>query len=146
MAVHNEFSSFVNKFLNLLYSGKSAVLTAECHEGKMQMQMCIEDVWPPPPHHPPPPTRQRKPGPSRLRRRARRAHARAEAAAKAESTPPAADQALPPVQQAKDAAAQAVPEIAEAAVQTADISHPTPGTKMLTVENMVWFTEVWSQP
>ena len=132
MAAHNQISSFVNKFLNLLYSGKSALLTAECHEGKMfakvEMQMCIEDMWPPPPYHPPPSTQQRQPGPSRLRCRARRAHARAEAAAKAETTPPAADQAVPSVPQAKDAAAQAAPEVAEAAVQTADIFTPAHGT------------------
>ena len=126
-----DYTTFVTKFLNLLYSGKSALLTAECHAGKMfakvEMQMCIEDVWPPPPYHPPPPTQRRQPGPSRLRRRARRAHARAEAAAKAESTIPAADQAVPPpVPQAKDAAVQAAPETATAALQTADTSPPTP--------------------
>ena len=106
-------------------SGKSASLSTECREGKMflklEMQMCIGG-FEPPPHQP------RQPGPSRLRRRARRAHARTEAAAKAAPNPPeaAAEQAVPTVPQTTEAAVQAVPETEDAAVQAADFPPTIP--------------------
>ena len=112
-------------------SGKSASLSTECKEGKMflklEMQICFGDFEPHRPYYSP--AQPRQPGPSRLRRRARRAHARTEAAAKAAPNPPpeaAAEQAVPTVPQTTEAAVQAVPETEDAAVQAADFPPTIP--------------------
>ena len=124
MAGQSELLSFMTKFLNLVNSGKSAKLNAECQDGKavVTLQHYIESCNPPPPppceQHGTPPRRQ--PGPSRVRRRARRALARAEAAAKA--APAAAEEAAAPLPTEKATtetsdAEKAAPPTVDAAVQ-----------------------------
>ena len=95
MAAVQEVHSFVTKFLNLSKSGKNAELSLKCKDGKtvINLQLDFEfypsdvSTFTPPPPYPP---RRIFPGPSpsRIRRSARRARARADAAenvAKAET-------------------------------------------------------------
>ena len=63
-----------SKFRHFWRSGKDAHLSLECHAGQAWLNLRVH--LPHQPHHHP---QQRKPGPSRLRRRARRAQARAAA-------------------------------------------------------------------
>ena len=87
MAAVQEVHSFVTKFLNLCKSGKNADLSLKCKDGKtvINLQLDLESypsdafTFIPPPHYPP---RQRcpRPSPSRMRRCAQRARARADAA------------------------------------------------------------------
>ena len=87
---NHEYFNFLKKFLNLLHSGKSAKLVLECQHG--QAKIHLEHVLHHPLgtlHHPsrqshqdqPGHGQQRQPGPSRVRRRIRRAQARAVVAA-----------------------------------------------------------------
>ena len=71
----NQLRKFVENFRSELLAGNDAHLQLESHAGKVwiNFQVCIVQ--------PPPPTNLRKPGPSRLRRRARRAAARERAVA-----------------------------------------------------------------
>ena len=77
-------SNLLKNFKETWQAGKDARLFLECHAGQVWMNLHLRLSHPPPPpkHHQP-----RKPGPSRLRRRARRAEAR-EAAEKAASSEP----------------------------------------------------------
>ena len=92
MSSHQEIHSFVSKFLNLLHCGKSAKLVLECHEGQAHVDLHhILTFLPQEPrsyNQPHSDTgRRHQQGPSRQRRRARRAVARASTnAAKASST------------------------------------------------------------
>ena len=76
--------NLLNNFKETWQAGKDARLFLECHAGQVWMNLHLRLSHPPPPpkHHQP-----RKPGPSRLRRRARRAEAR-EAAEKAACSEP----------------------------------------------------------
>ena len=68
-----------SNFHKLWRSGKDAHLSLECHAGKAWVHLRV--LLPSPPPEPPDRRHQkRKPGPSRLRRRARRAEARVAAA------------------------------------------------------------------
>ena len=80
MTGNQELFSFMTKFLNLLHSGKSAQLLFECENGHamVKLQHTLGKCEPPQEEHR---RVQRHQGPSRLRRRARRAEARAAAAA-----------------------------------------------------------------
>ena len=87
MAAAQEVHSFVTKFLNLCKSGKNADLSLKCKDGKtvINLQLDLEsypsDVStciPPPPY--PPRQIYPRPSPYRMRRSARRARARADAA------------------------------------------------------------------
>ena len=74
-----------HKFQSLWQAGTDARLSLECHAGEAWMNLQVHLSRPPPPHplqrqHPPPsfnPQQQPRKSPSRLRRRARRAEARA---------------------------------------------------------------------
>ena len=78
MAGNFELQSFLNKFCNLWSSGKSARLAVECQAGQATVNLQLDLGLPhhehPQEHH------QKQVGPSRLRRRARRAQARHQAA------------------------------------------------------------------
>ena len=63
-----------SKFLHFWRSGNDAHLSIECHAGQACLNLRVSL-----PHQPRQHPQQRKPGPSRLRRRARRAEARAAA-------------------------------------------------------------------
>ena len=114
MADTSELLNFVTKFSNLRHSGKRAHLTFECVAGEvivnLQLHLGPQVLHS---HHGPAPQPQvfRKISPSRLRRRARRAQARAMATAENASV-----SSLPK----SDAAVQAcesTPARSEAAVQ-----------------------------
>ena len=84
MAGHHKVFNFVNKFVNLWKSGFKAKLQVEAHAGQAWVSLQVVLGVPYQPRH------GRKPGPSQLRRRARRAEARAsQAAAQAADLPPA---------------------------------------------------------
>ena len=83
MAGHNEVLNFVNKFVNLWKTGFEAKLHVEAQAGQAWVRLHVGLGHYQPQHG-------RKPGPSQLRRRARRAEARAsQAAAQAADLPPA---------------------------------------------------------
>ena len=136
MAVPNELFNFSIKFLNLWHSGKNAQLFAECHDGHASINLRLHlGQHPAAPqehqHHPP----KSKPSPSRLRRRAKRAHDRTVAAANAASNAPtirAQDAVLPqvPTSTTKDAAVQ----VADNATQTAEVSVKAAVTSPMTKE------------
>ena len=115
MAGHQELQSFVNKFVNLWKSGFEAKLNVEAQAGQacVSIQLGLGTL-----HQPP---YFRRPAPSRLRRRARRAEdraAQAQAAAQADLPPANADVAVEAAN--ADAAVEAavpIPPTAEAAVQ-----------------------------
>ena len=116
MASHNELLNFVTKFTHLWNAGKAAHLVIDCKAGEATVSLSLSlgrhlPTTPGQGHH------QRRPGPSRLRRRERRAHARAEAAANAalSHSDVAVQAAIPTV----DAAVQAVPATAVATGQAA---------------------------
>ena len=67
-----------SNFHKLWRSGKDAHLSLECHAGKAWVHLRV--LLPSPPEPPDRRHQKRKPGPSRLRRRARRAEARVAAA------------------------------------------------------------------
>ena len=120
-----ELNSFVTKFADLWQSGRSARLSLECVAGEatinLQLRLGILPLQPQQePHH----RAERRAGPSRLRRRARRAQARALAAeqAAASSLPKLseAEQVCAPNLSRADVAVQATvvpPARANAAVQ-----------------------------
>ena len=84
MAGHNEVLNFVNKFVNLWKTGHEAKLHVDAQAGQAWVSLQVVLGVPYQPRH------GRKPGPSQLRRRARRAEARAsQAAAQAADLPPA---------------------------------------------------------
>ena len=70
-----QLDSFVNKFRSLWQAGNNARLSIECHAGQARVHLQLD--LPPPPPPPPQQQRPRRSGPSRFRRRARRAEARA---------------------------------------------------------------------
>ena len=114
MAGPDEAYNFVTKFLNLYQAGKKARIVLECEAGQayVNLQLYLG------PHHQQPPQNgqehhqqpHRRPGPSRLRRRARRAEARAAEAA-ANAAPVSTDATV------KAAAPVRPPCTTEAAVQ-----------------------------
>ena len=148
MAGHFELHSFLSKFCNLWSSGKSARLAVECQAGQATVNLQLDLGLPhhehPQEHH------QKRVGPSRLRRRARRAQARhqaavdaaqATAADKPSNTNTAAAKAAPSVKDAseedaaptkEEAAVQAAPQVTEAAVQAA--GHTPPPTVDIAVQ------------
>ena len=114
MAAPTELSSFVTKFANLWHSGKNACLSLECEAGEaiFNLQLRLQSHHRQPQQVHPHYSAERKAGPSRLRRRARRAQARPTAAAEAPTLP----------SQKPEAAAQAnvfTPANSDAAVQAA---------------------------
>ena len=103
MAAHRDIQSFVTKYFELLHSGKDAKLSLTCKAGKASAQLHLDVVL-----HLSRPQRDRErparqPGPSRLRRRHRRAEERAKA-----TDVVIAEQATSPFQTKPLAAAQAV--------------------------------------
>ena len=94
-----------SKFQHFWRSGKKAHLSVECHAGEAWLQLRVHLPQPHQQHR----QNQRKPGPSRLRRRARRAaarkHAAEEAAKKTDYTDEVAEQA--DTVQSVDSAAEA---------------------------------------
>ena len=80
-AMSDPFSYFLSKFREIWRDNKDARCIVECHAGQawISFHHCLP--CPPPSSPPPPPHRQRRrPNPSRIRRRLRRANARAVAA------------------------------------------------------------------
>ena len=75
MTDQTEIFSFVKKYLDLLRSGHDAELSLKCKAGKASLQLNV-GLLPPVPQSAFP--KRRRPGPSRLRRRERRAQKRAE--------------------------------------------------------------------
>ena len=73
-----ETTKVFKQFQEFWKAGKDARLNLECHAGQVWLHLQVHLPQPPPPqpYHPHPPRQ----GPSRLRRRARRAEARAQAA------------------------------------------------------------------
>ena len=114
MAADPELSSFVTKFRNLWNVGKNATLTAECKAGKVCLNLHVELDLPRCDQAQQP---RRKAGLSRVRRRERRAKARADAAVKA-------TEATMAVNATQDGAIKAVPHMKDAAVQAADLHVP----------------------
>ena len=130
MAGHFELHSFLNKFCNLWSSGRIARLAVECQAGQATVNLQIDLGLP---HgHPQEPPEQKRVGPSRLRRRARREQARSEAAVDAVQATAAEDVAekqtndkAAPVPTLTGVAVQAAPQVTEAAVQAAGQTPPT---------------------
>ena len=83
MSTMTEAEELCGTFLKLWRAGKNAHLNIECHAGKVWATLRVNLPRPPPPtpqhHHQP----HRRVGPSRLRRRERRAASRAQAAVEA---------------------------------------------------------------
>ena len=79
-AMSDPFSYFLSKFREIWRDNKDARCIVECHAGQawISFHHCLP--CPPPSSPPTPPHRQRRPNPSRIRRRLRRANARAVAA------------------------------------------------------------------
>ena len=88
-----EIKELFHKFQDLWQAGSDACLNLECHAGQVWMKFQVKVCHPPPPKH----RRSSRQGPSRLRRRARRADERAASAQVAEKVP------------TKEVAAQATP-------------------------------------
>ena len=131
MAGPNELLNFVTKFRNLWYAGKKASLRVECEAEEASVNLHVYLGTHPSPHQlgtgrRKPPSR---PGPSRCRRSARRAEARAGAAAKAANcATTAAVKVAEPISPAIDAAVQVAvpfPPTVDAAVQAAAVPPPT---------------------
>ena len=119
MSSYQELHSFFSKFVSLLHCGKSAKLVLECHQGQAHVNLHHAlTLLPEEPHrhHPDYGHPVRRQGPSRQRRRDRRALARA-AAAKAAKAGAKADNPA----QTSDVAAQATVDKAGEAFP----SHPT---------------------
>lgn len=68
---------FLNKFREIWRESKDARLIVECHAGQAWLSLHHHLPCPPPPSWQSPPHRQSRPSPSRIRRRLRRANARA---------------------------------------------------------------------
>ena len=119
-----EATELFKNFQHLWQAGKDARLNLECHAGQVWLHLQVQLHHPPSPqqYHPHPPRQ----GPSRLRRRARRAEERAKAAANVApsksiaevfaqtdeiQTVDAAVQAAIPTPIAVDAAVQAVEKL-----------------------------------
>ena len=130
MAGHLELHSFVGKFWKLWRTGQNARMSVECQAGKatvnLQLDLGLPHYHHPQQHH------EKQVGPSRLRRSARRAQARADAAVNAaRATTAAVDAAVQPnntnpaavhaatlkKDEAQQAAAPTLPLNKEAAVQ-----------------------------
>ena len=117
MAGAAELHSFVNKFCNLWSLGKSARLVVECQAGQATVNLQL-DLG----HHPvhPQQEHQRKTvTPSRLRRRARRAKARDDAAANAVHATEAVEAAVQP-SKTSSADANAAPSTKDASEEQGD--------------------------
>ena len=110
MAATKDISSFVIKFMELSHSGREAKLSLSCQGGQINIQLSLETGY----QHPSAPLQKppRRPGPSRLHRRARRAEDRARSAA---AVVAASSSALAAVQVAKE-----TPKQVEVAVQVDD--------------------------
>ena len=114
-----ELHSFVSKFAYLWHSGKSARFSVECEAGEatihLQLRLGVHLSQPQQNQGLHQPT-ARKAGPSRLRRRARRAQARASAA----------EQVVGPSKEPHNEAEEAIDEVTKAksdeAVQAAEVS------------------------
>ena len=124
-----DVSSFVTKFYNLWHAGKSARLSLECDAGQASVNLNLHlglHPHPEEPYH-----GSRRAGPSRLRRSARRAQARATAAEEAadvaqsqhESLAAAQTEVLPSL--SLNTAVQAAPEKIDVAVQADSLLLPT---------------------
>jgi hypothetical protein len=116
MAGHLVLHSFVNKFMNLWSSGKNARLSVECQAGQATVNLQLDLGLP---HAQPQEHQEKRVGPSRLRRRAQRAQARAEAAVNAAQATAAVDAADVSVQptNTNTTAVQAAPSTTDTAVQ-----------------------------
>ena len=123
MSSDQELNSFLSKFLNLLHCGQSAKLVLECHQGQAYVNLhhalhllpqepCSHSQQ----HHGPTVRRQ---GPSRQRRRVRRALARANAEAAKASDRNAETATL----KSSDVAVQATVSKAEKASQSCFVHH-----------------------
>ena len=115
----DQLSNFLVKFRHEWQAGKNARLQIECHAGKawITLHQPLGYSSPPAQHHP------RRPGPSRLRRRARRADARAAASAAPTGTAEMAVQAdLSPA--TVEAAVQATSNTAHGSQSTAAQAGP----------------------
>ena len=123
----HELFNFVTKFVKLWNAGKQARLFVECEAGvasiNLQLHLGNHETHPPTPEHDHP-HQPRQPGPSRLRRRARRAAAREVAAANAALVTTAS----------KDAAVQAAVRTADTAVQAVQAADPLPSTAEIAVQ------------
>ena len=75
-------SGFLDKFCKVWQAGTDARLSIECHAGQVWVSLYQHILHP----HSPPQKHPRRPGPSRLRRRARRVEARAAEKAAAAAT------------------------------------------------------------
>ena len=119
----DQLSNFLAKFRNEWQAGTDARLVIECHAGQawITLHQPLGYSSPPPNHHP------RQPGPSRLRRRARRAHARA-AASVASTNPPSY-----PATAEMAVQAEIVHETSEVAVQ-ADVNQHAPPPQVPAVQ------------
>ena len=102
-----EIKELLHKFQDLWQAGSDACLNLECHAGQVWMKFQVKLCHPPPPKHRP----SSRQGPSRLRRRARRAEERAAAAQLAEEVPTkeVAVQATPTPPHQHHVAVQAAP-------------------------------------
>ena len=102
--------NLLKSFQETWQAGKDAQLFLECHAGQVWMNLQLRLSHPPPPkhHHP------QKPGPSRLRRRARRAEAR-EAAEKAASSEPSTNKETAEVAAQTENTAKETCDVAEQA-------------------------------
>jgi hypothetical protein len=125
MAGTLELHSFVNKFCNLWSIGKSARLDVECQAGQatvnLQLNLDHQSV-------PPQQEHQRKPViPSRLRRPARRAKARDEAAANAAHATEAVEAAVQ-TNKTSSAAANSAPSTKDAS-EAEQVAAPSTQTK-----------------
>ena len=102
-----EIKELFHKFQDLWQAGSDACLNLECHAGQVWMKFQVKLCHPPPPKHRP----SSRQGPSRLRRRARRADERAAAAQVAEKVPTkeVAVQATPTPPHQHHVAVQAAP-------------------------------------
>ena len=104
----DQLNTFLAKFCKVWQAGTDARLLIECHAGQVWVSLHQHILHPPAP----PQKHPRRPGPSRLRRRARRAEARAAATAVAASTAEVAVQT------------DNLPRTAEVAVQAALVPAP----------------------
>ena len=131
MAGTLELHSFVNKFCNLWSIGKSARLVVECQAGQatvnLQLDLGHQPVHPQQEH-------RRKPvTPSRLRRSARRAQARDEAAANAVHATEAVEAAVQ-TSKTSSAAANSAPSTKDASDEPEQVTATSTQTKEAAVQ------------
>ena len=137
-------TELLEKFHQFCRAGKNARLSLECHGGQAWANLHVQLQLPP--HHAAPAQYQRRPGPSRLRRRARRAAARKLAAEEAAQNTDYTEKVdtVQSVDAAAEAATADLPPLQLAAEQAADqVVQQQHGEHQIPEEGVTLVTDVF---